>query len=381
MFDEGSLWRSLLVLATTGVAAAVAGWLSGQVVTRVPPPRYRGFARRVHEACHRAWVCTLVSFALLQALDAAPLPADDVQRVVRHALVIATIAAVSWLVVKVLFVAQDAAFTRLRVDVTDNRRVRKMRTQILIVRRITAAVVTAVGIGAILMSFDTMRTVGASLLASAGIAGAIAGFAAQATLGNVFAGIQLAFTDALRIDDVVVVEGEWGRIEELTLTYVVVHLWDERRLVLPTSWFTSNPFQNWTRKESRVLGAVQLHLDFATPLEELRRHARDVIEGSPLWDRRDWVLQVTDTTETTMVVRVLASAHDAPSAFDLRCDIREQLLTWLQRNHPYALPRTRAEIAPTAGSPFLVAYEGSGIEKGIEKEMDEGTPGRARSGA
>lgn len=203
-------------------------------------------------------------------------------------------------------------------------------------------VILVVTAAAILMTFEELRTFGASLLASAGLAGVIAGLAAQTTLGNVFAGIQLAATDAVRIDDVVVVE-EWGRVEELTLTYVVIHLWDERRLVLPTTHFTTTPFQNWTRKEARVLGSVLLHLDFQTPVEALRLHAQQVIEADPRWDGRDWALQVIDTSDRAMVVRVLASAHDAPTAWDLRCGIREELLRWLQAEHPEALPRLRTQ--------------------------------------
>jgi small-conductance mechanosensitive channel len=191
------------------------------------------------------------------------------------------------------------------------------------------------------MTFARLRTLGASLLASAGVAGIVGGLAAQSTLGNVFAGLQLAFTDALRFDDVVVVEGEWGRIEELTLTYVVVHLWDERRLVLPTSYFTTKPFQNWTRTGSRVLGTALLHLDYSAPVDALRAEAERILSASTHWDRRDWALQVVDTTETTMVVRVLASAVDADHAYELRCELREKLLAYVTEHHPSALPRTR----------------------------------------
>jgi small-conductance mechanosensitive channel len=191
------------------------------------------------------------------------------------------------------------------------------------------------------MTFAQLRTLGASLLASAGILGVIAGLAAQTTLTNVFAGIQLALTDSLRFDDVVVVEDEWGRIEEMTLTYVVVHLWDERRLVLPTTYFTKNPFQNWTRNETRVLGAVLLHLDYRTPVDAIRTETQRLVEASPLWDQRDWVVQVVDSTPTTMVVRVLASAADAPSSWDLRCELREKLIDFMKVNHPECLPQAR----------------------------------------
>jgi small-conductance mechanosensitive channel len=250
---------------------------------------------------------------------------------------------VSWLLTKLLFMAEDAALQHVRVDVADNRRARKVRTQLATLRRLTAVVIAVVAVAAILMTFSGLRAYGASVLASAGVVGVIAGLAAQTTLSNVFAGLQLVFTDALRIDDVVVVEDEWGRIEELTLTYVVVHLWDERRLVLPATYFTTTPFQNWTRSESRVLGSVELHVDPATPIPVLRRRAREVIDAHPLWDRRDWVLQVTDTTEFTVVVRVLASAADAASAWDLRCDIREQLIAFLQAEHPESLTRLRTQ--------------------------------------
>jgi small-conductance mechanosensitive channel len=158
--------------------------------------------------------------------------------------------------------------------------------------------------------------------------------------------MRLAFSDEIRIDDVVVVEGEWGRVEELTLTYVVVHLWDERRLVLPTTYFTQKPFQNWTRHEARVLGSVLLHVDYGLPVGPVRAELRRILEGSTLWDGRDWVLQVVDTTPTTMVLRALMSAVDGPTSWDLRCEVREELLAYLAREHPDRLPRVRAELDP-----------------------------------
>jgi hypothetical protein len=227
------------------------------------------------------------------------------------------------------------------------------------------------------MTFPELRTFGASLLASAGLAGIVAGLAAQTTLANIIAGLQLAFTDAVRIDDVVVVEEEWGWIEELTLTYVVVHIWDERRLVLPTSYFTTTPFQNWTRTQARLLGAVILHLDYATPLAPLREFAHQVISASPLWDGKDWVLQVTDTTDTTMVVRVLASAADAPSAWDLRCNIREALIVYLQQNHPQSLPVTRIMAVDGKGSggpPFVAADELHQGDNELHRNADDLQP-------
>ncbi|MET9022594.1 mechanosensitive ion channel domain-containing protein [Actinopolymorpha sp. NPDC004070] len=340
--------HTLLVLGCTAVGALLVTLLTGRITARLARSESRPFWGRLRNRCHRPWTVTLLSVALLAAQPSAGLRGqldDDV----RHLLVIITIAAVSWLATAVLFLAEDAALRHIRVDVTDNRRARKVQTQLTALRRLTAVVVTLVAASAIFMTFDALRTYGASILASAGVAGVIAGLAAQTTLANVFAGLQLVFTDALRIDDVVVVEEEWGRVEELTLTYVVVNLWDERRLVLPATYFTTTPFQNWTRSESRVIGAVVFYLDHSTPVPELRAETQRIIAKNPLWDRREWTLQVVDTTEHSIVVRVLASAADSASAWDLRCDVREHLLGWLRDNHPNSLPRLRTERSGPGG--------------------------------
>jgi small-conductance mechanosensitive channel len=265
---------------------------------------------------------------------------------VRHVLTLALIGAGAWLIARVAMVAQEAALRRYDLSVPDNLRVRRLHTQVIIIRRITVAVVFVAAFAAMLLTFDSVRTLGASLLASAGILSVVAGLAAQTTLANVIAGLQLAFSDEIRIDDVVVIENEWGWIEELTLTYVVVHLWDERRLVLPTTYFTQKPFQNWTRHEARVLGTVLLHVDYRLPVDPIRAELQRVLEESPLWDRRDWVLQVVDATPTTMVLRALMSSADAPTSWDLRCEVREKLLAFLARRYPDQLPRVRAEIEP-----------------------------------
>lgn len=329
------------------VGAAVGAWLLLWVLCAMPgrPGRYGAQFRRT---CNAAFVTTVAVLAALVVLPDAGIASRGAAALVDRVLTILAIAASAWLGVRLLDLFEHFAFTKLRVDVANNRRVRRLRTQVTLLKRVVTAGLVLIAVAAVLMTFESLRSYGASLLASAGVAGVVAGLAAQTTLGNVFAGIQLAVTDAVRIDDVVVIEGEWGWVEELTLTYVVVHIWDERRLVLPTTYFTTTPFQNWTRREARVLGAVELHLDYATPLPALREHTRAILEANPRWDHRDWVLQVIDTTETTMVVRVLASADDAPTAWDLRCDIREQLLTWLQTEHPQALPRLRADVDTAA---------------------------------
>lgn len=339
-------WTQTLSAFGSAVGLAVViGLASGLIIRRLARYGAGTQLRRLHHHCHLPWQATLLAFALRAAVPGAALHPGS-RTVTEHVLVVACIAAVSWLVAKVLFVLEDAALEHVRTDITDNRRARKMRTQLTTLRRLTALVIGVVAAAAILMTFAGLRAYGASVLASAGVFSVVAGLAAQTTLGNVFAGLQLVFTDALRIDDVVVVEDEWGRVEELTLTYVVVRLWDERRLVLPATYFTTTPFQNWTRAESRVVGAVELHLDPGVDVPALRRRAHEVIDASPLWDRRDWILQVTGMSELTVVVRVLASAADAPSAWDLRCEVREELLGYLREQQPGALPRLRTQPEP-----------------------------------
>jgi small-conductance mechanosensitive channel len=210
------------------------------------------------------------------------------------------------------------------------------------------ALIAILATASILWSFGEVRALGASLLASAGIVGIVAGVAARSTLANVFAGVQIAFSAPIRIDDVVVVDGEWGRVEEITLAHVIVRTWDERRLILPCLYFIENPFQNWTRPTSEILVPLELKLDPYVDLEGLRRAVDEVAAGHPLWDRRVNVVQVTGVDATTVTVRVLLSARNASEAWDLRCDVREALLVYLRRQQPSALPRIRltADTSP-----------------------------------
>ena len=260
---------------------------------------------------------------------------------VEHGLLIALILSGAWLLGALLFVVEDAALARYSVDGPDNSRARRVRTQIMILRRVTVVVLVLCAVAAALLTFPTARVAGASLLASAGLVSVVAGLAAQSSLANLFAGLQLAFTDAIRVDDVVVVDGQWGRIEEITLTYVVVHSWDDRRLILPSTWFTTTPFENWTRRAADLLGTVELDLDWSVPVPAMRVELTRLLEESSLWDHRVGVLQVTEATGGWVRVRALASASDAPTLFDLRCAVREGLVAWLQREYPGALPQTR----------------------------------------
>jgi small-conductance mechanosensitive channel len=336
--------RGLLITAASAVIAVAVGWLTGAVVRYFARRgRNRSFLTQLNRYCHRPYTVLLVVIAVDITLPRAGFTPGAL-RTVDHVLLLATICATAWLVVKILFVAEDAVSRVFPIDVPNNRRVRRLRTQITLLRRLTAVVISVLALGSVLTTFAPLRTFGASLLASAGVLGVIGGLAAQATLGHIFAGLQLAFTDSLRLDDAVVVENEWGYIEEIRLTHVVVRLWDERRLVLPTTYFTSQPFQNWTRHEARVLGSVTLHLDYAAPVTALRTEARRIVESSPFSDHRDCSVQVVETTASTMVVRILASAPDAPNAWDLRCQLREDLLRFMQVNHPESLPVIRGEV-------------------------------------
>ncbi|WP_448058922.1 mechanosensitive ion channel domain-containing protein [Cellulomonas hominis] len=301
----------------------------------------------------------LVVVAVWVALSISTDPSDwtgPVERV----LTIALIGTLAWLVGSLAFVGEDAAMSRYRVDVPDNRHARRVRTQIQVLRRLTVAVLVVVAVGAALLTFPGARTFGTSLLASAGLLSIVAGLAAQSSLANVFAGLQLAFTDAIRVDDVVIADGEWGRIEEITLTYVVVHVWDDRRLILPSTYFTTTPFENWTRRAADLLGTVEIDLDWAVPVDAMRAELVRLLEATDLWDHRVGVLQVTEATGGYVRLRALASAVDAPTLFDLRCYVREGLVVWLQREAPGALPRVRLEQAGGAGAvPGVRAVPGS----------------------
>jgi small-conductance mechanosensitive channel len=268
-----------------------------------------------------------------------------------HALDLVLIGAAAWLLTGLLFVIEDGALTRFRTDVRDNQQARTVHTQVQVIRRFTAVSVAVIAIGAMLMTFREARLVGTSLLASAGVAAAIAAFAAQTLLSNVFAGLQLAFGKSLRLDDVVVIDNEWGRIEDITLTYIVLHIWDDRRLILPTSYFTTHPFENWTRNESSLLGSVEFDLDWAVPVDDMREELRTVLTRTSEWDGRVSVLQVTDAVDGNVHLRALVSAPDAPTLWDLRCLVRERLVTWLREQHPEALPKTRAEVGAEVRPP------------------------------
>jgi small-conductance mechanosensitive channel len=263
---------------------------------------------------------------------------------IRHLIALLVTFAIAWLIIRVTLVVEDLLADKFRIEPGDNLKARRVRTQFAVLRRALSVAVVVIAFGIALTTFDWARTIGTSLLASAGITGLALSLAARPTIENLVAGFQIALTDAIRIEDVVVAENEWGHIEEINTTYVVVRTWDERRLILPISYFINHPFQNWTRRTFDLLAYVYLNLDYRMPVEPLRQKFGRILEGSPLWDRRVCALQVTDASEHTIQIRALASAANASLAWDLKCEVREKLIDFVQHNYPQFLPRVRAEI-------------------------------------
>ena len=245
--------------------------------------------------------------------------------------------------ISAVYVAEDLLLRRYEIGTSDNLRARRVRTQMQFMRRISIFLLLFVDAGLILSLFHDSKIwhFGAGLLASAGLASLVLATAAKSTASNLLAGLQIAFTEPIRIDDVVVVQGQWGRIEEITTAYVVIALWDQRRLIVPLSYFIENSFENWTRNSSDILGTSFLYVDYSVPVEALRQEFTRILESSPLWDRRVNAFQVTNLSEHTMELRCLLSARNSSESFDLRCIVREKMIDYIQKNYPDAFPRTR----------------------------------------
>jgi hypothetical protein len=370
---------ALLAVVTAAGAAIVLVEAIHLVVTRLGrrSPLLAALAR----TAHRPFRATVVAYAIQQALRSG-VGEFAGRHTVLHLLVLCVIGLAAWLVGALLLVLEEFALARWRTDVADNLQARRVKTQVVMLRRVTVAGIVVVTAGVMLMTFPAVRALGAGVLASAGIISVIAALAAQSTLGNLFAGLQLAFNDAVRVDDVVVVENEWGRIEELTLTYVAVQIWDDRRLILPTSYFTTKPFQNWTRTGSAVLGTAEIDVDWSAPVEELRTELRRVCEGSELWNGNVCVLQVTEAIGGMIRLRALVSADDAGALWDLRCLVRERLVSWVWENRPGVLPRLRADTDPPApgdgaGEPARYARPAPGARLAGPDEPDRPGPSDA----
>ncbi len=269
---------------------------------------------------------------------------DNVAEPVQHLLALALIALFSALLIKLTYVFDDYVLHRFNVAEKDNLKARKVHTQLNVLKRIFTVLVILIALATMLMTFERIRSLGTALLASAGVVGIVVGMAAQKTIGTFIAGLQIGITQPIRIDDVVIVEGEWGRIEEVTLTYVVVRIWDLRRLVVPITYFIEKPFQNWTRVSADLLGTVFLYVDYTVPVDSIREELKRLLENSTEWDKKVCVVQITNTTERTVEMRALMSAADASTLWTLRCEIREKLIEFIKDKYPSALPKLRAEL-------------------------------------
>jgi small-conductance mechanosensitive channel len=292
------------------------------------------------------WILPLI--AVLAVLPGLPLP-QELLGVLEHIAGLSLIGAVAWLCIILVGVSADIVAGRYRVDVPDNLVARRIHTQFLVIRRIAIILVTVVSVSIGLMTFPSIKHIGISILASAGLASLVVGLAMKDTLANLIAGVQIAFAQPFRMGDAVVIEGEWGWIEEIGAMYVVVRLWDLRRLVLPLMYFLEHPFQNWTHTSADLLAYTYIYTDYTVPVDAVREELQRILDATPLWNRRVCVLQVSDSDRYTMQLRALMDVRNSTDAWDLRCLVREKLIDFLQKNYPGSLPRYRGEMETTAG--------------------------------
>jgi len=338
--------RVALVLVAALVAAIVIFNVLRFAARRVLRPG--AVLATVLQRCERPFETVLPLLALQFALMSASLglPQTVWFEALQHAVTVAVYVALTWLAIRAVSGVEQAINLRHPVNVEDNLRARQVQTQAKVLSRSAMFLIGVLGAALILMTFPKVQAFGASILASAGVAGLVVGLAARPVLGNLLAGLQIALAQPIRLDDVLIIQNEWGRVEEITGTFVVLKIWDERRLVIPLQWFIENPFQNWTRTSSQILGTVFLYVDYGLPVAPLRAELDRLVHGAPEWDKRVVVLQVTDADQHTMQLRVLVSSRNSGLNFDLRCRVREGLIDFLQRNYPQHLPRLRVDTAP-----------------------------------
>jgi small-conductance mechanosensitive channel len=336
--------RPLIVFGGAIALAFAIAWAMDRLLCRVdarhPETPLWGLLRR-----GRVPFQAVIFVALLNGFyDQADITARG-QSTVDLWLRIILIGATAWLALRLLAAVVETTTVRYSGAAPDPARARRVKTQLTLIQRLVTAVVIVIAAAAILLQFPAMRTLGTSMLASAGVLGIVAGIAAQSTLGNLFAGLSIAFGDMVRIGDEVVVDGEAGIVDEITVSYLVLRTWDERRITMPVSYFTSKPFENWSRGGPQLTGTVFLHLDHSAPIAELRARTEELVRANDHWDGRTWSLVVTDSTPSTIEVRAAVSARTSDDLWTLRCDLREKLLDWLQSEHPSALPSVR--LSPT----------------------------------
>ena len=344
-------WRTAAAIGWPLLAAFVIGWLVRRgLLALARRARADGGQRLRSRVIDVIAVPAAVALPLLflgLAIAATPL-GEAWSRALARAFVIGGVLCLTWLAVRAIDAIEKRVFRLHRIDVADNLAARRAQTQTHVIAGAAQGAVVLVGVAIALMTFPQVRQIGATLLASAGVVGLVAGIAAKPVFGNLIAGLQIAIAQPIRFDDVVIVEGEWGRIEEITATYVVVRIWDERRLVVPLQWFVEHPFENWTRTTSQLLGTAFLWLDYRTPMAAVREELARLCAADARWDGRVCIAQVTETDRETMQVRLLVSARNSGDLFDLRCAVREGLIAHLQARHPESLPRLRMDLARDA---------------------------------
>ncbi|MCQ8277853.1 mechanosensitive ion channel family protein [Acetobacteraceae bacterium KSS8] len=335
---------SLLVMLLAGLGALLASNLIVDLFLRIPNPR-QAFFRSFLKEIRRPARLFVVVVAMGAALPAAGLSYRALANV-GQGLLVAFILLLGWVASALIRVSAELYLARFKTGEEDNLNARKHVTQVRILKRAADLLLVVITVSAALMTFEPVRQYGLSLFASAGAASLVVGLAARPLLTNLIAGVQIAMTQPIRIDDAVIVEGEWGWIEEITSTYVVVRLWDWRRMILPIAYFLEKPFQNWTHQSASLIGSVYFYLDYAVPVEPMRAVLEEIVRQTPLWDGKVVNLQVSDVKDHTIEIRMLMSARNAPQTWDLRCFVRERILTWLQQNAPEALPRARVRFDP-----------------------------------
>lgn len=334
---QAYVWPLGLAVLVGGIGAWLILWIYHRLKGR--DRRRARIGRVLGLPMATAWPLLL----LIPALQATPLH-DPLLGNLQHVLHIALTACFIWLLVRAVAAGERAILRSHPIDVSDNLEARRIQTQTRVLSRVLMGGIIVLGASLVLLTFPMVQKIGTALLASAGLIGLVAGIAAKPVFGNLIAGLQIAVTQPIRLDDVVIVEGEWGRIEEIGSSYVVVRIWDERRMVVPLTWFIEHPFQNWTRRSADLLGTAFLWLDYRAPIAAIRSELERICHGQPLWDGRVCVTQVTETSERAIQVRLLVSARSSGDAFDLRCLVRERMLDFLAREHPQSLPQVRARL-------------------------------------
>lgn len=348
-----SIAHQLLVILPSLGAATVVGLVIAAALVRITRVVNRRHPNSVRTAALRRLIGPVRSgiplLAMAMVVRSLRLPGATIGDLT-HGIELALDAVGTWALARLLEAAEDAILYHYHIEGPDNLRARRLQTQLRVFRRILLVVIVIVALALALFSFPSVRIAGAGLLASAGIVSLVAGVASRPIASNVIAGIQIALAQPIRLDDVVVVDGHWGRIEEINLTYVVVRVWDLRRLVLPISYFTSNAFENWTKTTADILGWVHVEVDYTAPVDAIREAFLHIVADSPDWDGKTARLQVTSLGTSTMQLRLLMSARDSTASWNLQCEVRERLIAYLQRTYPWCLPRLRAEIVEGAES-------------------------------